>query len=130
MADLETQGDDGGEERSSNAPAKRSLSPNPATNALIAGVALSALSKLSRDTVETVFGIKQDGDADGEEPAKPSALQAIAAAGATKLATRSVPGFALVSSGLIAKTLFDRSQTKRKAKRAAQKTADGSTGDQ
>jgi hypothetical protein len=35
----------------------------------------------------------------------------------TRLATRSVPGFLLVSTGLAAKTLFDRSQDRRKARR-------------
>ena len=96
-----------------------SLSPNPATNALIADIVLRGVSKLSRETVEAVLGVsKAKGSPEGEAPNKPSLVFSLAAMGATKLATRSLPGFAVVSAGLLAKTLFDRSQNKRKTARA------------
>lgn len=97
------------------------LSPNPATNALIADIVLRGVSKLSRETVEAVLGVKPAKDSAGEEPTKPSLVFSLAAMGATKLATKSLPGFAIVSTGLVAKTLFDRSQRKRKARREEQK---------
>ena len=42
-----------------------------------------------------------------------SAVNAVAAYGITRLATRSVPGAILVGGGLVAKALFDRSEKRR-----------------
>lgn len=47
-----------------------------------------------------------------------SLLHTAAAYGATKIATRSLPGAALVWGGLLAKTLYDRRKSKRAARRA------------
>ena len=44
----------------------------------------------------------------------------MAATGAARIATRSVPGFLLVTGGLLVKAAFDRSQSLRKARRAGE----------
>ncbi len=47
-----------------------------------------------------------------------SMVSTLVSYGVTKVATRSVPGAVLVGGGLLAKTLFDRSQSRRAAKNA------------
>ncbi len=89
-------------------------SPNPMTNLLIADLALRGGGQLLRHMVErTMLGAKFS-------PAKAkniiggrSMLQTLLGTAAARIATRSVPGAILVGGGLLAKTLFERSQDKR-----------------
>ena len=98
-------------------------SPNPATNLLIHDILLRSVGRLSRQTVEkALLGKRYGKDFAKEAVENRSMLHALAAYGVTKFATKSIPGFALVSSGLIAKTLFDRSQSKRRARRQGEET--------
>ena len=98
-------------------------SPNPATNLLIHDILLRSVGRLSRQTVEkALLGKRYGKDFAKEAVENRSMLHALAAYGVTKVATKSIPGFALVSSGLIAKTLFDRSQSKRRARRDGEQT--------
>ncbi|RJY09965.1 hypothetical protein [Aurantiacibacter aquimixticola] len=98
-------------------------SPNPATNLLIYNILLRGVGRLSRQTVEkALLGRKYGKDFAKDAVENRSLLHAVAAYGVTKYATKSVPGFLLVSTGLLAKTLFDRSQGRRAAIRSGQKT--------
>ena len=48
-------------------------------------------------------------------------LQSMAATGAARFATKSIPGFLLVTGGLVAKTIFDRSFSKRESVKRGEK---------
>lgn len=92
-------------------------STNPATNLLINDIALRSIGRLSRQTVEKALLGKQYGrDFAKEAVENRSTLHVLATYAVTRLATNSLPGLALVSGGLIVKTLFDRSQSRRKAR--------------
>ena len=74
--------------------------------------------RLSRMAVEKAVLGKQYGTKFAKEAVENrSMLQTLAAYGVTKVATRSVPGALVVGTGLALKVLFDRSQSKRKARR-------------
>ena len=112
-------------------------SPNPMTNLLIADLALRGGGQLLRHVVErTMLGAKFS-------PAKAKNIiggrtmfQTLLGTAAARIATRSVPGAILIGGGLLAKTLFERSQDRRstrakgqreitaQAKRGAQDDAD------
>lgn len=94
-------------------------SPNPATNLIINDIVLRSIGRLSRHTVQKFILGKQY----SQEFAKAavenrSIVNTLASYGVTKLATRSVPGAAVVGTGLLLKVLFDRSQSRRAARRA------------
>ena len=97
-------------------------SPNPMTNLLIADLALRGGGQLLRHMVErTMLGAKFS-------PAKAkniiggrSMLQTLLGTAAARIATRSVPGAILVGGGLLAKTLFERSQDKRSTRAQGQR---------
>ncbi|AKQ42739.2 hypothetical protein CP97_12865 [Aurantiacibacter atlanticus] len=98
-------------------------SPNPATNLVIHDIVLRSVGRLSRMAVEKALLGRQYGREFAKDAVENrSIVQTLAAYGVTKVATRSIPGFALVSTGLLAKTLFDRSQSRRKAERNGDKT--------
>ena len=93
-------------------------SPNPATNALIHDIVLRSAGRLARQTVEKGLLRRRYGpDFAKDAIENRSTLHALAAYGVTKFATRSVPGALLVGGSLLAKTLFDRGQSRRKARR-------------
>jgi len=93
-------------------------STNPATNLIIHDIALRSAGRLSRMAVEKAVLGKQYGTKFAKEAVENrSMLQTLAAYGVTKVATRSVPGALVVGTGLALKVLFDRSQSKRKARR-------------
>lgn len=97
-------------------------SPNPATNLLIREIILRSTGRVARVALEkamakVMLGHGRNREIVREATANRSMLQGLTAGGMTRLATRSVPGFLLVSTGLAAKTLFDRSQDRRKARR-------------
>lgn len=109
-------------------------SPNPATNLIIQDIILRSAGRLTRMTLEKAMLGRRYGSQFAKEAIENrSIVQTLAAYGVTKIATRSVPGAALVGSGLLIKTLFDRSQSKRKAQRAGDKAlrrqAKGGDGD-
>lgn len=92
-------------------------SPNPATNQLINDVILRTITRVSRETLERVMMADKAGKSAAKKAlGKQSKAQTAIADAATRVASRSLPGLALVGTGLVAKTLFDRSQHKRKAK--------------
>lgn len=96
---------------------------NPATNLMMADIALRTGSYLMRNLVERKILGKRYGKVDAKQIiANRSVKQTVASVLVSKVATKSVPGAVLVGSGLIVKTLFDRSQKRRKAKRAGDRT--------
>lgn len=98
-------------------------SPNPATNLMIQDILLRSVGRVSRMTLEKALLGKKYGTEFAKEAVDNRSLtHTLAAYGVTKFATKSLPGFALVSTGLLVKTLFDRSQGKRKARRAGEKS--------
>ena len=97
-------------------------SPNPATNVLIAEILVRSAGRLFRRSMEK-----------GLLKARFEREQAVAiiegrglahtlvSTTVARVATRSVPGALLVGGGLLAKTLFDRSSSRRKARRRGNK---------
>lgn len=91
-------------------------SPNPATNLLLADVVMRMGSYVLRHGVERAFLTGRYGRRTAKEiVAGRTVMQSLAAVAIAKFGTRSLPGAALVGVGLVAKTLFDRSQARRKA---------------
>lgn len=97
-------------------------SPNPATNILIHDIALRSAGRLARLALEKGLLGKRYGSQFAKEAVdNRPLLHTIAAYGVTKIATRSVPGALLVGGGLLVKTLYDRSRSRRAARRAGDK---------
>ncbi len=98
--------DDGGEVR------VLGPSTNPATNLLIADIVLRGASSLFRKQAEKGI-VKTSEDEQGARDMLDGRgiLTTLALYGASKLATRSVPGLAIVAGGLLAKTLYDRGKS-------------------
>ena len=106
--------------RKANGPADKVPGPstNPATNVLIQDIFLRSVGRIARQTVEKgLLRRRYDPKLAKDIVENRSMVQALAAYGVTKLATRSVPGALLVGGGLLAKTLFDRSQSRRASRR-------------
>jgi len=110
-----------------NGPSNEIAGPstNPSTNLIINDIMLRSVGRLARQTVEKGILRRR------YDPAKAKAivenrslLHTLAAYGVTKLATRSLPGALVVGGGLLAKTLFDRSQSRRSSRRAGEKALD------
>lgn len=94
------------------------LSENPATNLLLAEIAMRAGSTVLRRVVERGllkgrYGRDTAKDIIGNRSLK----RTLATTAVARVATRSVPGALIVGTGLAAKLLFDRSQKRRKAQR-------------
>ncbi len=107
-------------------------STNPSTNLIIHDIVLRSAGRLSRMAVEKALLGRQYGREFAKEAVENrSFVQTMAAYGVTKFATRSIPGAAIVSTGLALKVLFDRSQSRRKSRKkgdkALKKQADGET---
>jgi hypothetical protein len=91
-------------------------SNNPATNLLIADVAMRAVSMLiGRGIEKTALSTRYDPDKAADIVKGRTLVQSMASTGAARMATRSVPGFLLVSGGLLAKALVDRTLSRRES---------------
>ncbi|WP_347303240.1 hypothetical protein V5740_01045 [Croceibacterium sp. TMG7-5b_MA50] len=96
-------------------------SPNPATNLLIADVALQGATMLFRRSMQKgMLALRFDPDKAREIVQGRSMMQSAVSLLAGRMATRSVPGLLLVGGGLVAKTILDRAMGHRDA--AAQGT--------
>lgn len=94
-------------------------STNPQTNALIHEIVLRSVGRVARKSVEKGLLARRYGFEVAKDAVdNRSIVSTLLSYGVTKVATRSVPGAVLVGGGLLAKTLFDRSQSRRAAKRA------------
>ena len=97
-------------------------SPNPSTNIIIHDILLRSAGRLTRQTLEKALLGRQYGSKFAKDVVENRSLvQTLAAYGVTKVATKSVPGALLVGAGLFAKTLFDRSQSRRQSRRSGEK---------
>ncbi|MBX7482822.1 hypothetical protein [Qipengyuania qiaonensis] len=93
-------------------------STNPATNFIIHDIVLRSAGRLSRMAVEKALLGRQYGTEFAKDAVENrSVLHTLATYGVTKVATRSLPGALIVGTGIALKVLFDRSQSKRKARR-------------
>jgi hypothetical protein len=93
-------------------------SPNPATNVLIAEILVRSAGRLARRTMEKgLLKARFERDQAAAIVEGRGLAHTLVSATVARVATRSVPGALLVGGGLLAKTLFDRSITRRKARR-------------
>ena len=98
-------------------------STNAATNLIIHDIMLRSAGRLSRMAVEKAVLGRQYGKQFAKDAVENRSLvHTLAAYGVTKVATKSVPGALIVGTGLAIKVLFDRSQSKRKSRRAGDRT--------
>ena len=94
-------------------------SPNPATNLLIHDVVMRTGGRLIRHTVEKGVLAGRYGGKDAKKIIENRGLgQALVGTLIARLATRSLPGAVVVGSGLVVKTLYDRSRSKRAARKS------------
>lgn len=97
-------------------------STNPSTNLIIHDIILRSAGRLTRLTLEkALLGRRYGSNFAKDVVDNRSLVHTMAAYGVTKVATRSIPGAVVVGGGLLLKTLFDRSQSKRKARREGHK---------
>jgi hypothetical protein len=105
-------------------------SPNPATNLMIAEIAVASAGRIARRSMEkgllkARFEREQAvAIVEGRGMAHTMITAAIA-----RMATRSVPGALLVGGGLFAKVLFDRTVSRRTARRQGNKAIEERTED-
>lgn len=100
-------------------------STNPATNLLIADIVVRGASTLLRKSIDKrVVRASADSDEEAREVLNGrTILTTIGLYGASKIATRSLPGLALVTGGLVAKTLYDRGRVLQARRRLAKSGA-------
>jgi hypothetical protein len=93
-------------------------SNNPATNLIILDVAMRGASMIAGRAMEkALLSTRYSGRKASDIVKGRSMVQSMAATGAARMATRSVPGFLLVTGGLLAKAIFDRTLSRREAVR-------------
>lgn len=94
-------------------------SPNPATNLIIHDIAMRAGGRLLRHAVEKGLLRGRYGGRTAKAIVENRSLaQTLISGLLARYATRSVPGAALIGTGLAVKTLYDRRQSKKAARRA------------
>jgi len=94
------------------------LSTNPATNLLIADIGMRAASRLFRRSMEKgLLQLKFPADKAHEIVEGRTLGQTLVTSAIARVATKSIPGALLVTGGLVAKAIFDRSLSRRDAGR-------------
>ena len=97
-------------------------SPNPATNLLIHDVLLRSGGRLLRLGLEKGLLRNRYGKSTAKDMVENRSLvQTLATYAVSRVATRSVPVAIVVGGGILAKTLFDRRQSRRTARRKGDK---------
>ncbi len=92
--------------------------PNPATNLIMADIAMRAGSRVLKNAVQKGFLSGRYGRETARDIVDNRSLTAtLASVAVAKIATRSLPGALVVGGGMLAKTLFDR----RRARKARNK---------
>lgn len=98
-------------------------SSNPATNLLIMDVAMRGVSMVTGRAIEKALLRMRYPDAKAADIVKGRTMvRSMAATSAARMATRSVPGFLLVTGGLLAKAVFDRSLGRRESVRRGEES--------
>lgn len=97
-------------------------SPNPATNVLIAEILVRSAGRLARRAMEKgLLKARFEKDQAAAIVEGRGLAHSLVSTTVARVATRSVPGALLVGGGLLAKTLYDRSISRRKARRRGEK---------
>ncbi|MGB3738261.1 MAG: hypothetical protein WA948_02795 [Pontixanthobacter sp.] len=92
-------------------------STNPATNLVVADITMRAGTYIMRSAIEKgMLRGRYDRNTASEIIKNKTLGQTLISVVLAKMATRSLPGAVVVGGGIAAKTLFDRSQRRRKAK--------------
>lgn len=109
--------------RTKNALAKiPGPSTNPATNLLILDVAMRGASLVAGRAMErALLRTRYQREKAHDIVKGRSMLKSLTATGVARIATRSVPGFLLVTGGLLAKAVIDRSLSRREAVRQGER---------
>ena len=98
-------------------------STNPATNLIIQDIAMRAGGRLMRHAVEKgLLRGRYGGTRAKAIVENRSLLHTLLSGVLARAATRSLPGAALVGGGLVVKTLYDRRQRKKAAKKAGDRS--------
>jgi len=98
-------------------------STNPATNLMIMDVAMRGMSLVTSRALQKALLQTRYSDGKADDIVKGRTLvRSMAATGAARMATRSVPGFLLVTGSLFAKAVFDRSLGRRESVRRAERS--------
>lgn len=98
-------------------------STNPATNLIIHDIAIRAGGRLFRHAVEKgLLRGRYGGSGAKAIVENRSMIHTLLSGLLARTATRSLPGAAIIGTGLAAKTLYDRRQSKKAAKRSGDKT--------
>ncbi|GAA4643054.1 hypothetical protein GCM10023115_10140 [Pontixanthobacter gangjinensis] len=98
-------------------------STNPATNVMMADIVMRVGTSVMRGFVEKRFLKGRYGKDTAQEIVNNRSLKkTLATVAVAKLATKSTPGAVVIGSGLLVKTLWDRSQRRRDAKKAGDQT--------
>lgn len=96
------------------------MDAGPATNLLIADIAMRSGTTLIRHFVERGLLKGRFGAENAKQIVEGRSLKhTLASVMVAKIATRSVPGALVIGGGLLAKTLLDRGAKRRKARRLA-----------
>ena len=97
-------------------------STNPATNLLILDLAMRGASLVaSRGVQRALLRTRYQREKADDIVKGRTMLASLTATGAARIATRSVPGFLLVTGGLLAKAVIDRSLSRRESVRRGEK---------
>lgn len=122
----QADGDEGSPpEKSSTVPGP---STNSATNLAIAEVLMRGVGRLMRRSMrEEMLSKTHDRETARKLATSRTLLSGLAIYGASRLATRSVPGALVVAGGLALKTLYDRGGARQKREREKQRTAGEAT---
>lgn len=95
---------------------------NPATNLLVADIGMRAASRFLRRTMEKGLLQLKFSPGKAHEVVEGRSLgQRMISAGLAHVATRSVPGALLVTGGIIAKSILDRSLSRRESARRGER---------
>ena len=91
---------------------------NPATNLMLADVVMRMGSYVLRGGVEKAFLKKRYDDKTAKEiKNNRSLISTLSSIAVAKFATRSIPGAAIVGTGILGKVLYDHSKSRRANKR-------------
>lgn len=97
-------------------------SSNPATNLLILDIAMRGVSMIvGRGVEKGLLRTRYHGEKAADIVKNRTMVQSLAATGAARIATRSVPGFLLVAGGLLAKAVIDRGFSRRESVRQGER---------
>jgi len=95
----------------------RGPSTDPATNLLLADVALRGVALIARIAIEhALLANRYDRSTAKAVVARRGIGKRLLSAGLSRMAARSLPGAVLVSGGMAGKVLFDRARARRQAR--------------